>query len=107
MSKNIFSAAVVSILLLAWVAAIAGMVVRVIKNKYVPVKTVKAVVVDKYKSETFSKYSGNGKRLQHVIVFSVEGRDVSFYVSEFSYNGYSVNEEGTLTYKGDRLIGFH
>ena len=30
----------------------------------------------------------------------------SFYVSQFSYNGYRVNERGTLKYKGDKLIEF-
>ena len=106
MPKNIFSTAVASLLLLAWVLAIAAMVVKAVRNKYAPVKTVRAVVVDKYRSETFSKYSGDGKRTQYTIVFSAQGKTLSFYVSEFSYNGYRINEEGTLTYKGDRLIGF-
>ena len=47
-----------------------------------------------------------GKSEKHVIVFSVGGKKKSFYVSQFSYNGYRVNERGTLKYKGDKLIEF-
>ena len=79
---------------------------RVLKNLLAPVRTVKAVVVDKHKIEGFSKYSGNGKSEKYVIVFSVHGKKKSFYVSQFSYGGYRVKEKGTLTYKGDRLIEF-
>ena len=76
------------------------------QDRYAPIKTVQAVVIDKNKVETFSKYSGNGKSEKYVIVFSVEGKKKSFYVSQFSYNGYRVNEKGTLKYKGDKLIEF-
>jgi hypothetical protein len=41
-----------------------------------------------------------------VVTFSAEGKRLSFYVSAFSYAGYTINESGMLTYKGDRLIGF-
>ena len=41
-----------------------------------------------------------------MIVFSVNGKKKSFYVSQFSYNGYKVNEKGTLKYKGNKLISF-
>ena len=82
------------------------LLVKRIKVKHAPVKTVEAVVVDKQIIESFSKYSGNGKYEKYVIVFSVNGKKKSFYVSQFSYGGYRVNEEGTLTYKGDKLIEF-
>ena len=80
--------------------------IRFIGNKLAPVKTVKAQVTGKHIQEIFSKYSGNGKRYKYVIVFTAEKKTLSFYVSEFSYNGYQVNERGTLTYKGNRLIKF-
>lgn len=89
-----------------WLFVLIRVIFRVVKNKYAPVKTVKAVVVDKHKIETFSKYSGNGKREKYVIVFSAEGKKLSFYVSEFSYGGYRIKETGKLKYKGDRLIDF-
>ena len=82
-------------------------IIKTIKNKYASVKTVKAVVVDKHKIETFSKYSGNGKNEKYVVVFSVNGKKKSFYVSQFSYGGYRINEKGMLKYKGDNLIGFN
>jgi hypothetical protein len=79
---------------------------KAIKSKYGPTKTVNAVVIDKHIIESFSKYAGNGKKEKYVIVFSVDGKKKSFYVSGFSYGGYRVNEKGKLTYKGDRLISF-
>ena len=88
------------------VLAIVSILARFVKNRCAPVKTVKAVVIDKHKAETVSKYSGNGKNEKYVVVFSVDGKNKSFCVSQFSYNGYRVNEKGTLKYKGDRLIEF-
>ena len=44
--------------------------------------------------------------LEYLIVFSVDGKKKSFYVSQFSYGGYRVNEKGVLKYKGDKLIEF-
>ena len=81
-------------------------IVRIIKNRCTSIKTVKAVVIDKNKAEAFSKYSGNGKTEKYVIVFSIDGKKKSFYVSQFSYNGYRVNDKGTLKYRGDKLIEF-
>ena len=86
--------------------AFAGVLVKALKNKHAPVKTVKGTVSDKQKIENISKYAGNGKREKYVVVFSVEGKKKSFYVSKFSYNGYKVGEKGVLTYKGDKLISF-
>ena len=80
--------------------------VKAIRNRYAPVKTVKAVVVDKHKLESFSKYLGNGKSERYVIVFLAECKKLSFYVSGFSYNGYKLKETGTLKYKGDKIIDF-
>ena len=81
--------------------------VRHIRSKHGPVKTVKARVVDKHKTETFSKYRGNGKSERYVVVFEIDGKQKGFYVSEFSYGGYRKNETGTLKYQGDRVVDFH
>lgn len=78
-----------------------------VRNKYGKVIQVKAKVIDKHIIESFSKYSGDGKSRKYVIVFEVNGKKRSFYVSEFSYGGYRIGEKGTLKYQGDRLIGFH
>lgn len=75
-------------------------------RRYGPIKTVRAVVVHKQKQETFSKYSGNGKREKYVVTFLANGKKHHFYVSEFSYGGYRLNETGTLKYRADRLISF-
>ena len=103
MFEHIASLALPALLILFWVLAI----IRFVINRSAPSKTVKATVIGKQIVETFSKYAGNGKALKYVVVFSVKGKKLSFYVSEFSYNGYRINEKGTLKYKGDKLISFH
>lgn len=80
--------------------------IRFFRNRFAPVKTANATVVNKQKVETFSKYSGSGKSTKYAVTFSVVGKRLSFYVSEFSYGGYRIGETGKLTYKGDRLIDF-
>ena len=74
--------------------------------RYGPVKSVKAKVLDKHKTEVVSKYAGSGKAIRYVVTFEIAGKRKGFYVSEFSYGGYRKGESGTLTYKGDRLIDF-
>ena len=106
MPENISNIVIISLFLGVGVLAVVSLLVKAVKNRCAPIKTVKAVVIDKNKVETFSKYSGNGKSEKYVIVFSVNGKKKSFYVSQFSYNGYRINEKGTLKYKGDKLIDF-
>ena len=76
------------------------------RNIFSPVTVAKATVVHKQTVETFSKYSGTGKHVKYAVTFSVNGKNRSFYVSGFSYNGYRKGDTGILTYKGDRLISF-
>lgn len=106
MPENISNIVIIALFVGIGVLAMVSILVRLVKNRYAPVKSVKAVVVDKNKVESFSKYSGTGKSEKYVIVFSINGKKKSFYVSQFSYNGYRVNEKGTLKYKGDKLIEF-
>ena len=107
MPENIASMALPVLLTAIWVFVIIRIIIKAIRNKHAPVKTVPAVVIDKHIVEAFSKYSGNGKSEKYVVVFSAGGKKKSFYVSQFSYNGYKINEKGLLRYKGDKLIGFH
>ena len=79
---------------------------RSLRNLLAPVRRVKAQVVGKNTVESFSKTGPGGKRIRYVVIFEAEGKKRSFYVSEFSYRGYRKGERGTLTYKGDRLVGF-
>ena len=106
MPENISNIVISSLFIGVGALAMVSFLIRTIKNRNAPIKTVKAVVIDKNKIETFSKYSGNGKAEKYVIVFSANGKKKSFYVSQFSYNGYRINEKGTLKYKGDKLIEF-
>lgn len=106
MPENIASIVIVSLFLGLGVLALVRTLAKLVRNRYAPIKTVKAEIIDKHKMEVFSKYSGNGKSEKYVIVFSIDGKKKSFYVSSFSYTGYRVKEKGTLKYKGDRLIEF-
>ena len=106
MPENISNIVIITLFVGIGVLAMVSILVRLVKNRHAPIKTVQAVVIDKNKVETFSKYSGNGKSKKYVIVFSIGGKKKSFYVSELSYNGYRVNEKGILKYKGDKLIEF-
>lgn len=106
MPENISNIIIIALFMGVGVLALVSLLVKVVTNRYTPIKTAKAVVIAKNKVETFSKYSGTGKSEKYVIVFSVNGKKKSFYVSQFSFNGYRVNEKGTLKYKGDKLIEF-
>ncbi len=106
MPDNIVGIVVVSLMIGLGLLAVTRVLIKAIKTKRAPVKSVKAVVVDKHTVEFFSQYAGNGKRERYVVVFSVDGKKKSFYVSGVSYDGYRVNEQGTLKYKGEKLIEF-
>lgn len=105
-ANEIMNNAVIIIALVFMLFLFGRYIAGVIKNRRAPVKTVKAQVVAKHILESFSKYSGSGKQYKYVIVFLADGKKKSFYVSEFSYGSYRLREQGTLTYKGDRLIDF-
>ena len=106
MPENVINIVITSIFICIGALAMGSIIARTIKNRYAPIKVVEAVIIDKNKIESFSKYSGSGQTEKYVIVFSVNGKKKSFYVSQFSYNGYKVNEKGTLKYKGNKLISF-
>ncbi len=107
MPENIENIVALSLFAAFWAFIIVAIIVRMVKNKLAPVKRVKAVVIGKHTVESFSRYSGNGKREKYVVTFSAEGKKLAFYVSPLTYNGYRLNDTGTLTYKGDRIIGFN
>lgn len=81
--------------------------VRVLAKKLAPQKTVRAKVVDKGKEKVFTKLGAYGKSERYYVVFQTEEKKLSFYVGQFSYDGYRKGETGKLTYKGDRIIDFH
>lgn len=92
----------IAIFLLCWLLII----MRLLQNKFSPVKTVKAEVFDKYKSNPVSRYPENLKFKSYVVVFKTKDKKLAFNVSEFSYGNYKINEKGTLKYKGNKIISF-
>ena len=95
------------LLLVALVLGFWGVLIwKILKNKLAPVKSVKAVVKDKQIIKSFTTYRGTGKTERYCIVFEAKGKRLSFYVSQFSYAHYRINDMGTLKYKGDRIVDF-
>lgn len=103
MGNQVYAALAVGLM----VAVFSGLIGKVLRNRLAPVRTVRAKVIQKQRQELFSKYAGTGKRYRYVATFLAEGKKLSFYVSEFSFGGYKLNETGTLKYKGSRIIAFH
>ena len=87
---------------IVYILVAAGMLRHIIA----PVRTVKARVAGKNRVESVLKTKAGGKHTRYVVIFETEGKRLSFYVSEFSWNGYHVGERGQLTYKGGRLLDF-
>ena len=90
------------LLLLCWLLVI----IKLIRNRFAPVKTVPAEVVDTYQTEIVSKSPGVGEKKRYVVVFEANGKRLSFFVSEFSYQSYQKEDKGMLTYKGSQIISF-
>ena len=59
MPENISNIVILSLFIGIGALAMVSIIARTIKNRYASVKTVKAIVIDKNKVETFSKYSGS------------------------------------------------
>ena len=106
MPNNLIGHLLAALFLGIWILVLVRILVKAIRNKFAPIRTVPAVVLGKQTVHSFSKYTGNGRHEKYAVIFSIEGKKKSFYVSKFSYDGYKVNGKGTLTYKGDRIIRF-
>ena len=100
--SDIISIVGMTLFLLYWILIIR----KIIINKYAPVKTVNAKVVDKYKSDMCSKYPGAFKEERYIVVFATNSKKLLFVVSGFSYDNYKINKKGTLKYKGTKIISF-
>ena len=106
MPDNLVSQLLAALFLGIWILVLVRILIKAIRNHFAPIRTVPAVVTAKQTVHSLSKYPGNGKSEKYAIIFSMEGKRKSFYVSKFSYDGYKVNEWGQLTYKGDRILSF-
>ena len=99
---DIITYILIAVCLLFW----GVIIVKLIRNKFSPVKTVEAKVCDKYKNKVISEYPENLKADRFVVVFETIEKKLSFIVSKFSYENYKINEKGILKYKGTKLISF-
>lgn len=102
MMNNVINILAIILFVLCWFLIIK----KLIWNKVAPIKTVKAEVIDKYKPDVVSKYPGVFKDERYVVVFKTKDKKLSFDVSGFSFNNYTIEEKGTLKYKGTKIISF-
>ncbi len=100
--SNAFSYVLIFFVLVCWILV----TIRFSKAAHSPIKTVKAKVVDKYKSEPASRHPGVSGNERFVVVFAAGDKKLAFNVSEYSFQSYKINEKGTLKYKGNRIIDF-
>ncbi|MBR2499718.1 MAG: DUF2500 family protein [Clostridia bacterium] len=100
--NNIINLFFIFIFLLCWLFILRKMIL----NKFAPVKTVKAEVVDKYKSDVVTKYHGTFKTERYVVIFKTKNEKLILNVSQFTYDNYKINDKGTLKYKGTKIISF-
>lgn len=86
-----------------------GLLLRIILNKLGNERQVEAKVINKqyYQSRLARKAKTFRDEDSYVVTFLAGDRKLSFYVSEYSYNGYKVNQKGTLRYKRTMLIDFN
>ena len=98
--SQVINILLVLLCIVCWIAFI----MKFIKNKNATVKTVNAVVTDKYTQKVSFKSGLNS--VKYVVVFLAEGKKLSFTVSEFTYPEYKVKEKGILKYKGNSIMDF-
>ena len=97
-----------TIFLFIGIIIMVGFLLRIILNKFGNEKEVEAKVINKqyYQSRLARKTENFRDEDCYVVTFLAGDKKLSFYVSECSYNGYKVNQKGSLRYKGTTLIDF-
>ena len=97
-----------TIFLFVGIVITVGLLLRIILNKYGNEKEVEAKVINKqyYQSRLARKAENFCDEDSYVVTFLAGDKKLSFYVSEYSYNGYRINQKGILRYKGTMLIDF-
>ena len=97
-----------TIFLFVGIVITVGLLLRIILNKYGNEKEIEAKVINKqyYQSRLARKAENFHDEDCYVVTFLAGDKKLSFYVSEYSYNGYRINQKGTLKYKGTMLIDF-
>ena len=85
-----------------------GLLLHIILNKFGNEKEVEAKVLNNqyYQSRLARKAENFRDEDCYVVTFLAGDKKLSFYVSEYSYNGYRINQTGILRYKGTMLIDF-
>lgn len=106
--ENIFNTVVIISFLSVGAVIACGVVIRLFKDTFGPVKTLDAVVLDKreYSQRVIRKAQELYTCRKYVVDFNCNGKKKSFYVAEISYKNYRKGQKGILKYKGSKLIDF-
>ncbi len=99
---NAMNIVLMLLFLLCWILVLRKMM----RNRFATVKTVQAKVVDRYQPDIVSNYPGTFKPERYIVVFETKEQRLSFDVSKFSYDNYRIQDQGTLKYKGTKIISF-
>lgn len=102
MNPNMISFVLMGLIILLWILIL----YRFLKDRFSTVVSVPAVVVDAYRQPLDSGRYGALGREVFVVVFSAEGKRLSFSVSEFTFKSYHAGDTGILCYRGKKLIDF-
>lgn len=102
---TIFEDVLGKVLLIAVIVLVARVIIKSFATKTV---TVKAKVVDK-EADTYnvvSKMPTHSTTTDYVIAFYTGARTLRFRTSVYVYDSVNIGDEGTLKFKGDRIISF-
>ncbi len=84
-----------------------SIIVRRCVNRFSKIREVNAEVIKKERyAETVIRMKRPTQVYRNVVTFMCSDKKRTFYVSEFSYDGYNVGECGILRYRADEIVDF-
>ena len=105
---NLFSTVINCLFCILALVIFIGIFIRVFKGRVSKTVELPAVVVNKqrYEKEVYSKMAIPKIKRECIVTFLCGSKRLSFEVSEYSYDGLELNQEGILTYKGSQFLDF-
>lgn len=106
---NLFSTVFNCLLCILALIIFIGIFIRVFKHSFSKTVESPAVVINKqrYEKEVYYKMAVPKIKRECIVTFLCGNKRLSFEVSEYSYDGLELNQEGMLTYKGSRFLDFN
>lgn len=94
-------------LLMAMLGLYAVIIIRLLWSFFAPARKIFAVVAEKNTTEFPARQAPDGKVIRYEVTFAFHDKCKTFFVMESDFQNFREGAEGTLTYRGDRLIDFH